>query len=859
MELLERSRELAQLDGLLEDAAAGNGSVVFVGGEAGIGKTRLVTEWTVSVAERARVVWGACDDLVTPIVLGPFHDIARMLGRGTELLFDREQRAAGFGAVVDALGAASRPTVAVVEDAHWADAASLDLLKFVGRRLRRTKVMLLVTFRSDEAGPTHPLRQVMGDLPSDAVVRLSLAPLSEAAVAQLAGSRGHSVPDVYALTQGNPFLVTEFLATPSTDVPVTVADAVFARMARLSDAARGVVELVSVVPGRCERRLLDPGAVDALEEGHRHGLLEAGPDAVWFRHELSRRAVSDALDPVAKRRLHAHVLSALSDADVDAARLVHHAEGAADADAIVRFAPQAARQARAAAAHREAYSHYGRVMPLLDRFATQEQVALLAEYTAECYYVDDQRSALEAAEHALGLYRRLGDERGEGAMQRWISRLHWWTGNRDRALASGTAAIAVLESIAPSAELAMAYSNLAQLHMLAHEADPAVTWATQAIETARAVGDKGAEAHALNNLGSARIRTGDQVGWDVLRESLALSLAEGLDEHAARAYSNLGWTLLDVRDYPGAAQLVEEGIAFTSGREIHGDLYYLSAERARLRFEIGEWEGAETDARWVLARPRAPGITTLPAQTTLARLFVRRGDEEAAEALDGAWEQAAATGELQRMAPVAIGRAEQAWLRGDIEGVAEAIAPVLGAAHMAPQPWVTDEIFFWQWRAGETAGLPELLAAPYALHVAGDWAGAAEAWRTVGCPYEEACALSDGDGDALLAGLAILDRLGAVPAAALVRRRLRDMGVSGVPRGPRPATRHHPLGLTRRQQEVLELLAEGYSNAQVAYRLYVSPKTVEHHVSAILTKLGVTTRSEAVARSVELGALAPQA
>lgn len=858
MELLERSAELARLDAVLDEAVSGSGSMVLVSGEAGIGKTRLVADWTESVRDRARIAWGACDDLITPIVLGPFHDLARELGGSATGLFTEDNRAAAFGAMLEALGEGIRPTVAIVEDVHWADAATFDVLEFLARRIRRSPAMLLVTFRGDEVDPAHPLRQVLGDLPPDAVHRLELAPLSGRAVAQLAAPTSHSATEVYALTRGNPFLVSEVLAAGTARVPTTVADAVLARMARLSDDARRVAETVSVVPGRCERWLLSGATTkpSMLEECRRHGLLELGPQAVWFRHELSRRAVEDSLDAARARLLHGRVLGAMLGADVDPARVVHHAERARDADALVRFAPVAARKARAAAAHREAYSHYGQVLPYLDRLSPLERVALLSEYTAECYYVDDAPSAIDAAQQALALYRELGDRRGEGAMLRWISRVHWWTGSRDAAMKSGSEAIGVLESIYPTAELAMAYSNLAQLHMLAHEAEEAIHWATKAIDTARVVGAPGAEAHALNNLGSARIRIGDEEGWEMLRQSLALSLDEGLDEHAARAYSNLGWTLLDVRDYAAAGELLEEGIAFTSNREIHGDLYYMVAERARMLFETGDLAGAAAEAQWVLARPRAPGITTLPALTTLGRVAVRRGAEDAGELLWQAWQQALPTGELQRMGPVAVGRAEHAWLRDDPNGVADAIAPVLEAARSAPQPWVTDEMVFWWWRSG-AVDIDEVLATPFALQVAGEWRKAAETWAEIGCPYEQACALGDGDQDAVVAALEIFDRLGAVPAAAMFRRRLRDLGVTSVPRGPRPSTRRHPLGLTPRQQDVLELLAEGRSNSEIAARLYVASKTVEHHVSAILTKLGVASRAEAVERAAETGAVEP--
>lgn len=126
-------------------------------------------------------------------------------------------------------------------------------------------------------------------------------------------------------------------------------------------------------------------------------------------------------------------------------------------------------------------------------------------------------------------------------------------------------------------------------------------------------------------------------------------------------------------------------------------------------------------------------------------------------------------------------------------------------------------------------------------------AGAATAWEELGCPYEQARALVDGDQEAQIAALAIFDQLGATPAAADLRQRLRATGLQHIPRGPRPATRDNPFGLTARQMDVLSLLAEGLTNAQISERLYLSPKTVDHHVSAVLTKLEVHSREAAAA------------
>lgn len=154
-------------------------------------------------------------------------------------------------------------------------------------------------------------------------------------------------------------------------------------------------------------------------------------------------------------------------------------------------------------------------------------------------------------------------------------------------------------------------------------------------------------------------------------------------------------------------------------------------------------------------------------------------------------------------------------------------------------------------RGGLTSA-PGPTAEPFARQIAGDWRGAAALWAQIGCPYEQALALADGDAEAMRNALALFEQLGAQPAVALLRRRLRQQGIGGIPRGPRPSTRTNQAGLTARQLEVLELLAEGLSNAEIASRLFTSLKTVEHHVSAALAKLGVHSRAQAIGAAHQL-------
>jgi predicted ATPase len=386
MELLERAPLLDELTGLLAGSAAG-GRVVLLAGEAGMGKSVLVRELAERHATEARFLVGACDPLLTPRALGPLHDLGRQAGgRLAALLAAGSPREQLFDALLDELDRRERPQVVVVEDAHWADEATLDLLVFLGRRMKRTRALLLVTYRDDELAADHPLLAVPGSLPPGTLHRLWLAPLSEEGVAELGRRAGRPTAGLRALTGGNPLLVTEVLAAADTGVPPTIRDLVLARLAGLAADAQEVVRLVAVVPTRTELWLLEralgppAAAVEACLAG---GLLVAGPDAVGFRHELLRRAVEGSLSALARRELNRRVLEVLAGAPerrVDLARLVHHAREAGDVEAVLRYGPEAARQAAAVAAHREAVGHYRAVLAHAERIPAPARAELLEAY-----------------------------------------------------------------------------------------------------------------------------------------------------------------------------------------------------------------------------------------------------------------------------------------------------------------------------------------------------------------------------------------------------------------------------------------------------------------------------------------------
>ena len=302
--LLERA---APKSALLEAVAllrAGESGVALIAGEAGVGKSSLLTAALGDVGEGIRVLRGACDDLVAANPLGPLREATRDLSP----LLEEALETASIDRVLDAAVAelSTVPTVLAIEDVHWADDATLDVLAYLVRRLDRLRLLLVVTYRDDELTGDHPLQRFLGSLPGR-TLRIELSPLSAASVELLSAGSGWDGAQLHAITGGNPFYVTEALAAPpDAPVPRSVSDAVLARLRRLSPGARRGVERMSVWPGLLDFNvagdLLGPD-LDALWEAEEIGVITVGEEGLSFRHELARRATEASLSQLQRRRL----------------------------------------------------------------------------------------------------------------------------------------------------------------------------------------------------------------------------------------------------------------------------------------------------------------------------------------------------------------------------------------------------------------------------------------------------------------------------------------------------------------------------------------------------------------------------
>lgn len=853
VELLERESALNPLRERLRGAAA-RGHVALVAGEAGIGKTSVLR----ALAETHDPVWwGACDALQTPLPLSPLLDIAHEARPRFATKLDGP-RPALFEAVLDEMRGAAAPVLVVIEDAHWADDATLDLLKFLGRRIERTHALLAVSFRDDEVTATHPLRRVIGELPPAAVTRIELPRLSPQAVAALARGAQRSAAGVYEVTHGNPFFVTEVLREPGSTVPRTVQDVVLARAARLPPPAQDLLRLAAVVPGRIERWLVDELLAPALTDVEAclaGGLLVADGSHLAFRHELGRVAVESSLSPPAAQALHGRVLAALATEgrDTPAARLVHHAARADDTVAISRYAPLAATEAAERGAHREALAHWRvalRQGAPVDGAERKRWLEGLAVEAAIGDALDENEAALDELER-LALAQ--GDVAGAALRRAQQSQVLVARLRHAEANAAIDEAVARVEPLPPSLEKARVILSAAWMRMLDRDCEQSMRWALRGRAIAESLSQPQLVEFARSAHATAMLFVDYEAACAELEALADEERAAGRIERAVVELLNLGSGSGELMHLREAEGWLRRCMALSAEHELDSRHAYAAAWLALVLMLRGRWDEAGSMAGDLLARPGVADISRLMALLAVARLRTRRGDPGAQAVLDEALDLAGPSSTLQRIAPARAARAEAAFARGDLAAVTAEVAAALPLAQAKGHPWFIGELAYWGWRAGAIAAPPEGCAEPYALEMAGRWREAAAAWEALDCPYEKARALAEGDAEAQQRALALFDRLGAAPAAEALRRRLREAGVRGVARGARESTRAQPCGLTSAEVKVLRLMAEGLRNAEIAARLHRSVRTVDHHVASVLAKLGVGSRLEAVRRAEREG------
>jgi len=737
----------------------------------------------------------------------------------------------------------------VIEDIHWADEATIDLLRFLGRRIRDASVLLIVTYRDDGLAAGDPLQLALGDLASQrSVRRVSLAPLSTGAIQALAGGSATEAASLRELTGGNPFYLTQVIAAGTGQVPASARDAVLARAARLSPQARTVLDTAALIGTRVEFPLLasvTDGPAAAVDELIAAGLLTGDGAGLRFRHEIARLAIQEAIPAYRRGLAHRAILDSLGRAGGgDDARMAFHAEGAGDGPSVLRHATAAAHRASELGAHREAAAQYERAL----RFAADDEPDTLARlydgFGYEAGLLDRWQDAVDAREHALARWRRAGDQLRAGDSWRRLASALAAVSRGEEAMDAARGAIGLLEPLGPTAELAWAYAVLASMQMCHYQHTQAIELARRAQAVAGPLNLTEVLSHALNTEACSLQATGGQWAAPMSR-ALDIALAGPNDVVTGRAYVNFYANYVAERDFAAGERYFADGVAWCDDHDLTSLATFIRSERATMLLQTGRWDEAAAVSDDLLRRGGpSPNIRLCPL-STLGTIRARRGQPGVWTALDEAIIYAVGSGEPQMVVPLRLTRAEARWLEDDLTAAAQE-AEQADDEGTGCGTWDRGALAVWLRRTGSDRSPRGPFAPPYARELDGDWRGAARLWLDLGCPYDAALALlGSPDEDALREALQILTGLDAAAAVRLVRRKMRTLGIRSIPAGPRTATRAHPLGLTRREQEVLDLIAAGRTNAQIAQQLFISAKTVDHHVSAVLAKLGVPDRNAA--------------
>jgi DNA-binding CsgD family transcriptional regulator/tetratricopeptide (TPR) repeat protein len=853
--LLERNGDLAALVGVVEAARRGRGALVLVGGEAGIGKTSLLRALRARVGGEVDYVVGACESLSVPVPLQPVHELASAVGAGDRAEVGVEDRLALARSLLGAL-AARAPVVAVVEDAHWADPATLDVLRLLARRVEDAGVVIVVTYRDDELAANPSLAVLVGDLVTNpAVRRIALSPLSPAAVGVLAEPAGVDPAELVRVTGGNPFLVVESIAA-SGKLPESVRDATLARVTRLGSSARRAVEAAAVVGQRMAPSVLSavvPGSESAVEEALDRGVLTDDGTALGFRHELIRQAVEGTVSATRRAELHGRAFAALVErGDDDVARLAHHADRAGLASEATRYALLAAAEAERVGALTEATLQLERALRVGGGLSADDRFEVLLRYARAANFASRMQDSLRGAEEAVALAQEMGDARNRGRALVVHAMALWSLDRMAEAAQAAGRAVEELEHSGDAAELARAHAGHIRMQATAFDSAAAIDAAPRALELAARSNLEEVRVDVMISLGLARGHRGEPDAGEVLAAALAAAQAAGLHIQTIRAYVNAIAVAADARDHATVDAVSGPALALFDEHETAAPRDAVLIQVGRSLLDRGRWEDAR--ARAALGRRTWHGEVPL-ASVVDGLLQARRGDPGAQALLERALTDVAGVPPGWRHGVIRTALAEEAWLRGDRPAVqAQALAGRSApyADHFARS---AGELALWATRCGDPVDAPARAPEPVLCELAGDWRGAIRGWRELDAPYEAALAALPGDERAAREAMGALQRLGASAAARAFARERVESGARA-PRGPRRSTLGNAAGLTRREREVLTHLSRGATNAGIADALHLSERTVAHHVSAILGKLGAPTRTAAVEAARSAGLLA---
>ncbi|MBC7936701.1 MAG: AAA family ATPase [Rhizobacter sp.] len=861
MELVERDQFLALLQKQLESVDDGEGHCAFVNGEAGIGKTSLIKAFLEKNKGAYLIYQGACDALFAPRPLAPLYDIMWQIDK--HLWSNNrvgEERSELFASIFRELSKKKEKTIIVFEDLHWADEATLDFIKFFARRIAQLGCFFILTYRDDEIHSRHPLNNVLGQLPPDSFTKIKLTALSRQAVEKMASEKGYEGADVYAISGGNPFYVNEILASYSTGVPDNVKDSILSMYHRQDEKTRRAWEILAVLPTGFDLKYfeqMEPECMESLYTSLETKIIILREGKLFFKHELYRITIEAFLSPLKRVIYNKQILGIFIEnyeKKPEIERIVHHAKNANAYDAVVHYAPLAAGHAAKVGAHTEASKLYLTAIEYYQGVDKDVLIGLYEGYAYECYLTSNITEAIIYARKSLTIWKEKNNTEKAGNCLRFLSRLWWLAGNRKNAEGFAEQAIEVLGSQPSSSSKAMAFSNMSQLKMLADQSSECISWGRKAIAIAEELGDEEILCHALNNVGSMqmKIRASTQEGMTLLRQSLDIGLKNSFHDHVGRAYSNITGINCMLKNYSLAAKMLDEGTLYCEERDLDTYTFYLLSWRARLFLETGSWKEACRIAESLLKYENQSNAVKIAALSVLAKIKMRSGAPEMLPLFDEAKIMAFETVEIQRIIPVLTGLLEYEWITGKTLIETKDIDFTVSMINGPDSIMYNDEFVFWLYKSRKISIFGNKIYEGFDLGNINKAQKAALLWNKTGNPYMEALALYEGDDDNKRKAINIVHRLGAITVYEKMKRDMRASGIKNIPRGIRKTTQSNTALLTARELDVLVLLKEGLQNKEIAARLFIAAKTVDHHITSILFKLDVNSRNKAVAAAVQL-------
>ena len=861
MELIERDDFLTLMRKKFEEISVGEGHCFLIAGEAGIGKTALTKEFCKSVEHECEIYQGTCDALFIPRPLGPVLDIFWQLPSSDwKESLNTSDKSALFSRFLHELANRERPTIIVFEDIHWADEATLDFIKFLARRISRLRCLFILTYRDDEVHIHHPLRNVLGQLPPDSFTRLQLAALSLKGVEELSAARGYNGEEVFAISGGIPFYVHEILASYSVGVPDNIRDSVLSSYKKLDEKTRQIWEILSVLPTGFEIKYLEklePGYTDAIQNCMDLKILISKGELIFFKHELYRRTIESSLSPLVRISWNKRILELLQEKfeeNGELERIVHHAKNANENEIVVKYAPLAGKQAATVGSHFEAARFF---LIAIEYYQGNDNDVLLQfyqSYAYECYLTNQIREAIIYGTKAHNIISISNDIEKKGNCLRFLSRFWWLNGNGKKAEEYARQAVDMLADKPPSRTKAMAFSTMSQLKMLADERENCIEWGEKAIEMAKDLDDEETLSHALNNVGTVlmRVLSSKQKGISLLEQSLAIALNNSYEDQVVRAYINLGSNAVVMRDYAIAKTNLELGIQYCEGRDIDYGRPYLLVFKARMLVDTGFMNEALSIVTDLLKNENQPPIIRIHALSVGATVRMRKGETDILPALLEAKDKAFVTREPQRILPVLIACLEYEWITGKAFVDDSSINYAITLIENAGNTFDKSQFAFWLLKArNQEISLNESLEG---FHVDSEKTAlkASALWKQLGCPYEQALTLFYGTEAQKRMAIDIVDKLGASAVYEKMKFEMRASGIRSIPRGIRKSTKSNPANLTERELGILLLLKDGFHNKEIAAKLFISPKTVDHHISSIFFKLDVNSRTKAVQEAARL-------